>query len=63
MSHQERAYSRTSNARSSLGRQCMWKTERLMCIFAVYAKPRNCLAYDRFIQTVRGTGYRFSLKS
>ena len=41
---------------------CILKTIPSTCVFAVYVK---CLALclDRFVQTVRGTGYRFSTRA
>ena len=63
MSHQERAYSRTQLLDQVWGAN-VYVADRTIDVHI--RRLRKALApfdYDRFIQTVRGTGYRFSVKS
>jgi two-component system, OmpR family, phosphate regulon response regulator PhoB len=63
MSHQERAYSRTQLLDQVWGAN-VYVEDRTIDVHI--RRLRKALApydFDRFIQTVRGTGYRFSLKT
>ena len=63
MSHQERAYART-HLRDQVWGANVYVEDRTIDVHI--RRLRKALApfdYDRFIQTVRGTGYRFSVKS
>ncbi|KAF0810887.1 phosphate regulon transcriptional regulatory protein phoB [Alcanivorax sp. S71-1-4] len=63
MSHQERAYSRTQLLDQVWGAN-VYVEDRTIDVHI--RRLRKALApydFDRFIQTVRGTGYRFSIKT
>ena len=63
MSHQERAYSRTQLLDQVWGANVYVEDRTIDVHIRRLRKALAPFGYDRFIQTVRGTGYRFSVKS
>jgi len=63
MSHQERAYSRTQMLDQVWGGNVYVEDRTIDVHIRRLRKALEPYGYDRFIQTVRGTGYRFSLKT
>ena len=63
MSHQERAYSRTQLLDQVWGANVYVEDRTIDVHIRRLRKALAPFDYDRFIQTVRGTGYRFSVKS
>ena len=63
MSHQERAYSRTQLLDQVWGANVYVEDRTIDVHIRRLRKALSPFGYDRFIQTVRGTGYRFSVKS
>ena len=63
MSHQERAYSRTQMLDQVWGGNVYVEDRTIDVHIRRLRKALEPYGYDRFIQTVRGTGYRFSLKA
>ena len=63
MSHQERAYSRTQMLDQVWGGNVYVEDRTIDVHIRRLRKALEPFGYDRFIQTVRGTGYRFSLKA
>jgi len=63
MSHQERAYSRTQLLDQVWGANVYVEDRTIDVHIRRLRKALAPFNYDRFIQTVRGTGYRFSVKS
>jgi two-component system phosphate regulon response regulator PhoB len=63
MSHQERAYSRTQLLDQVWGANVYVEDRTIDVHIRRLRKALAPWGYDRFIQTVRGTGYRFSTKS
>ena len=63
MSHQERAYSRTQLLDQVWGANVYVEDRTIDVHIRRLRKALEPYRYDRFIQTVRGTGYRFSTKS
>ena len=63
MSHQERAYSRTQMLDKVWGGNVYVEDRTIDVHIRRLRKALEPYGYDRFIQTVRGTGYRFSLKA
>ncbi|MEQ3725463.1 phosphate regulon transcriptional regulator PhoB [Alcanivorax sp.] len=63
MSHQERAYSRTQLLDQVWGANVYVEDRTIDVHIRRLRKALAPFDYDRFIQTVRGTGYRFSIKS
>ena len=63
MSHQERAYSRAQMLDQVWGGNVYVEDRTIDVHIRRLRKALEPFGYDRFIQTVRGTGYRFSLKA
>lgn len=63
MSHQERAYSRTQLLDQVWGANVYVEDRTIDVHIRRLRKALEPYSYDRFIQTVRGTGYRFSTKT
>ena len=63
MSHQERAYSRTQMLDQVWGGNVYVEDRTIDVHIRRLRKALEPFGYDRFIQTVRGTGYRFSVKA
>ena len=63
MSPQERAYSRTQLLDQVWGANVYVEDRTIDVHIRRLRKALSPFGYDRFIQTVRGTGYRFSVKS
>lgn len=63
MSHQERAYSRTQMLDQVWGGNVYVEDRTIDVHIRRLRKALEPYGYDRFIQTVRGTGYRFSVKA
>lgn len=63
MSHQERAYSRTQMLDQVWGGNVYVEDRTIDVHIRRLRKALEPFGYDKFIQTVRGTGYRFSLKA
>lgn len=63
MSHQERAYSRTQMLDQVWGANVYVEDRTIDVHIRRLRKALAPWGYDRFIQTVRGTGYRFSSKA
>jgi two-component system phosphate regulon response regulator PhoB len=63
MSHQERAYSRTQMLDQVWGGNVYVEDRTIDVHIRRLRKALEPYNYDRFIQTVRGTGYRFSTKA
>lgn len=63
MSHQERAYSRTQMLDQVWGGNVYVEDRTIDVHIRRLRKALEPYGYDRFIQTVRGTGYRFSIKA
>lgn len=63
MSHQERAYSRTQLLDQVWGANVYVEDRTIDVHIRRLRKALAPFGYDRFIQTVRGTGYRFSVKA
>jgi two-component system phosphate regulon response regulator PhoB len=62
MSHQERAYSRSQMLDQVWGGNVYVEDRTIDVHIRRLRKALEAHGYDRFIQTVRGTGYRFSTK-
>jgi two-component system phosphate regulon response regulator PhoB len=62
MSHQERAYSRSQMLDQVWGGNVYVEDRTIDVHIRRLRKALESHGYDRFIQTVRGTGYRFSTK-
>ncbi len=62
MSHQERAYSRTQMLDQVWGGNVYVEDRTIDVHIRRLRKALEPFGYDRFIQTVRGTGYRFSTR-
>lgn len=63
MSHQERAYSRTQLLDQVWGANVYVEDRTIDVHIRRLRKALEPFGFDRFIQTVRGTGYRFSTKT
>jgi len=63
MSHQERAYSRTQMLDQVWGGNVYVEDRTIDVHIRRLRKALEPYGYERFIQTVRGTGYRFSTKA
>jgi two-component system phosphate regulon response regulator PhoB len=63
MSHPERAYSRTQLLDQVWGANVYVEDRTIDVHIRRLRKALEPYGYDRFIQTVRGTGYRFSIKT
>lgn len=63
MSHQERAYSRTQMLDQVWGGNVYVEDRTIDVHIRRLRKALEPYGYERFIQTVRGTGYRFSVKA
>lgn len=63
MSHQERAYSRAQMLDQVWGGNVYVEDRTIDVHIRRLRKALEPFGYDKFIQTVRGTGYRFSLKA
>ena len=63
MSHQERAYSRTQLLDQVWGANVYVEDRTIDVHIRRLRKALAPYGFDRFIQTVRGTGYRFSVKA
>ena len=63
MSHQERAYSRTQLLDQLWGANVYVEDRTIDVHIRRLRKALEPFGFDRFIQTVRGTGYRFSTKT
>ena len=63
MSHQERAYSRTQLLDQVWGANVYVEDRTIDVHIRRLRKALAPYGFDRFIQTVRGTGYRFSIKA
>lgn len=63
MSHQERAYSRVQLLDQVWGANVYVEDRTIDVHIRRLRKALEPYSYDRFIQTVRGTGYRFSTKT
>lgn len=63
MSHQERAYSRTQLLDQVWGANVYVEDRTIDVHIRRLRKALSPYDFDRFIQTVRGTGYRFSTKT
>ena len=63
MSHQERAYSRTQMLDQVWGGNVYVEDRTIDVHIRRLRKALEPYGYERFIQTVRGTGYRFSIKA
>uniref|UniRef100_UPI003559D75F winged helix-turn-helix domain-containing protein n=1 Tax=Alloalcanivorax venustensis TaxID=172371 RepID=UPI003559D75F len=63
MSHQERAYSRTQLLDQVWGANVYVEDRTIDVHIRRLRKALSPHGFDGFIQTVRGTGYRFSVKS
>ncbi|AJD49959.1 phosphate regulon transcriptional regulatory protein phoB [Isoalcanivorax pacificus W11-5] len=63
MSHQERAYSRTQLLDQVWGANVYVEDRTIDVHIRRLRKALSPYDFDRFIQTVRGTGYRFSIKT
>ena len=63
MSHQERAYSRTQLQDQVWGANVYVEDRTIDVHIRRLRKALAPYGFDRFIQTVRGTGYRFSIKA
>ncbi|MEE3320744.1 MAG: phosphate regulon transcriptional regulator PhoB [Pseudomonadota bacterium] len=63
MSHQERAYSRTQLLDQVWGANVYVEDRTIDVHIRRLRKALAPFGFDRFIQTVRGTGYRFSVKA
>ncbi|MBZ2188777.1 phosphate regulon transcriptional regulator PhoB [Alcanivorax sp. JB21] len=63
MSHQERAYSRTQLLDQVWGANVYVEDRTIDVHIRRLRKALSPYEFDRFIQTVRGTGYRFSTKT
>ena len=63
MTHQERAYSRTQMLDQVWGANVYVEDRTIDVHIRRLRKALAPWGYDRFIQTVRGTGYRFSVKA
>jgi two-component system phosphate regulon response regulator PhoB len=63
MSHQERAYSRTQMLDQVWGGNVYVEDRTIDVHIRRLRKALEPYGYDRFIQTVRGTSYRFSVKA
>lgn len=63
MSHQERAYSRAQMLDQVWGGNVYVEDRTIDVHIRRLRKALEPFGYDRFIQTVRGTGYRFSIKA
>lgn len=63
MTHQERAYSRTQLLDQVWGANVYVEDRTIDVHIRRLRKALEPQGYDRFVQTVRGTGYRFSTKT